>query len=74
MVMNRCLVHARSLCDLVLRDAAAVHAEYLEFQFHSGFCPKIGNIRIHCSSGTADDRSNLSRSQTGIILKCPEGV
>ncbi len=34
--MNRCLIHARSLCNPVLRDAKAIHAEYLDIHAHLG--------------------------------------
>ena len=73
MVSNNISRLSQSLCDPVLRDTEAVHAEYCEFQFYLRSRPKIGDIGIYCLSGTADDLSDFRRGQTEIVLRFDAG-
>ena len=42
--MNQYLLYAQSLCDSVLRNAEAVHAEYFEVDAQLGCSAKVGYV------------------------------
>ena len=48
MVTDRLPGLSQSLCDPVLGDAEAVHAEYLDVHAHLGCSAKIGYVGVHC--------------------------
>jgi hypothetical protein len=48
MITNRFSDLSQSLCDPVLWDAEAIHAEYVYVKSHLGYCAKIGYIGVHC--------------------------
>jgi hypothetical protein len=43
--LYRLLIHAQSLCNPVLGDAKAVHAEYLDVKVHLVFTPTVSHDR-----------------------------
>ena len=63
-MVGYCLLrHAQSLCDPLLWDTETVHAKYLYVHAHLGCGPKIGYVRVHCSSRAANSLSYICGCQ-----------
>ena len=68
--MNQYLLYAQSLCDPVLRNAEAVHAEYLEVDAQLCCGAKVGYVGVHCSSCAANGLSDICGAEVGVITVC----